>query len=161
MAGSAPVVPSSSMILALPPVASTSHSAARRALLDEVGADEGDVILARLGDAVIDVAVDEDDRNAGLLDFDHLRRQRLRFARREDDDVRLLGDDRVDVGELLGRVLVGVRRDQRPAELFLEGPSCWRFRAIRQGLLLPTCAKPMVYVSFCSSGGSWAKTDPV
>src|SRR5215211_9430435 len=37
------------------------------ALLDEVRADEGDVVLARLGQALVDVAVEQEHRDAGLL----------------------------------------------------------------------------------------------
>ena len=90
------------------------------ALIDEIGADEGDVVLTRLGDAVVDIAVDQDDRDAGFLDLQHLRGQRLRFARREDDDVRFLGDDRIEVGQLLGGVGIRIGGDQGPTEVFLE-----------------------------------------
>src|SRR5215211_6408060 len=58
------------------------------ALLDEVRADEGDVVLARLGQALVDVAVEQEHRDAGL-----------------------------HVGDLLGRRPGGVGVDELPAAL--------------------------------------------
>ena len=87
------------------------------AFLDEVGADEGDVVLAGLGQRLVDVAVEQDDRDAGLLGGHDGRDQRLLLARGEEDQVDALGDHRVDVGDLLGGRAGGVGVDELVAEL--------------------------------------------
>ena len=111
------MVPCSSMILALPPTCLDQPLAGPLAFLLEVRADEGDVVDARLGQVGIDAAVDQEHRDAGLLGRHHRRDQRLLLARRQEDDVDLLGDHRVDVGDLLGGRAGGVGVDQRPAAL--------------------------------------------
>ena len=77
------------------------------ALIDEVGADEGDVVLAGLGDVVVDVAVERKTgmpaAPASLTDVGDLLGDRG-----DEQDVRLLGDQALDVGDLLGLVVVGV-----------------------------------------------------
>ena len=73
------------MILALPSTALTSHSAGALAFLHEVRADEGDVVLAGLGEALVDVAVEQEHRNAGLLGRHDRRDERLLLARGQED----------------------------------------------------------------------------
>ena len=87
------------------------------AFLDEVRADEGDIVLAGLGERLVDVAVEQDDRDAGLLGGHDGRDQRLFLARGEEDQVDALGDHRVDVGDLLGGRAGGVGVDELVAEL--------------------------------------------
>ena len=87
------------------------------ALLDEVRAGEGDVVDARLGERVIDVAVDQDDRDAGVLGVHDRRDERLLFARRQEDEIDALGDHAVDVGDLLGGRSRRVGIDELIAEL--------------------------------------------
>ncbi len=82
------------------------------ALIDEIGADEGDVITARHGDVMLHVAVNQDHRDAGLLRLKDGRSEWARLAGREDEDVGSLGDHRGDIGDLLRGVLVGVGRDE-------------------------------------------------
>ena len=67
IAGDAPVVPSSSMILALPPVALAICTAAR--LPSWTKSDWMTVTKSwpGLADAVVDVAVEQEDRDAGAL----------------------------------------------------------------------------------------------
>src|SRR3954453_8777314 len=86
------------------------------ALLDEVGGHDRDEVLARLGDAVVDVAVDEEHRDpgrAGLLD--HVAQ--LLGDRCDEQGVRLLRDEALDVLDLLGLVVVRVGDRQLPAAL--------------------------------------------
>src|SRR6185437_5317269 len=101
--------------------------------LDEIRADEGEVVDAPLGERLIDVAVDQEHRDAGLLGGEHRRNERLVLARRQEDEVDALGDHGVDVGDLLGG---GIGRD---------------------GLLLTIWAKPTLYLSFFFKGGTWPK----
>ncbi len=63
IAGDAPVVPSSSMILALPPVALAICTAARLPSWTKSDWMTRDEVLARLGDVVVDVAVEQEDRD--------------------------------------------------------------------------------------------------
>ncbi len=67
-----------------------------------VGADEGRVRVA------LDRAVEHDHRDALLVDPAHDRRQRLRLVRRDDQEVDLLAQEVLDVGDLLGVVLLRV-----------------------------------------------------
>ena len=85
------------------------------AFLDEVGADEGEIVLARLGERGIDAAVDQQHRNAGLLRRHDGGDERLLLARGEEDEIDALGDHAVDVGDLLGGRTRGVGVDQLAA----------------------------------------------
>ena len=87
------------------------------AFVDEVGADEGEVVDAGLGERRIDVAVDQEHRDAGLLGVHHGGDQRLLLARREEDEVDALRDHAVDVGDLLGGGAGGVGVDELAAAL--------------------------------------------
>ncbi len=72
---------------------------------DVVGADEGGVAVA------LDLPVDDDDRNAGLEDpLDH-RGERLGLVGRDDQQVDLLLQEVLDVGYLLGVVLLSIGHD--------------------------------------------------
>ena len=83
----------------------------------EIRADERDVVHAGLGEFRIDAAVDQEQRNAGLLGGHDGGDQRLLFARRKEDGVDALGDHAVDVGDLLGGGAGGVGINELPAEL--------------------------------------------
>ena len=87
------------------------------ALIDEVRADERDVVAARFGHRLIDVAVDQDHRNAGLLRLQHDRCERLFFARREHQQIDVLRDHALNVRDLLGVGAVGVGHHDLPAAL--------------------------------------------
>ena len=87
------------------------------AFLDEVRADEGEEVDAGLGERRIDVAVDQQHRNAGLLGVHDRRDQWLLLARRQEDEVDALGDHAVDVGDLLGGRAGGVGIDELRAAL--------------------------------------------
>jgi hypothetical protein len=87
------------------------------ALLDEVGADESHIIFAGLGQARIDVAVEQDDGNAGAFGVHHRRDQRLFLARGQEDRINALGDHGIDVGNLLGGGAGRVGVDELPAAL--------------------------------------------
>src|SRR5271165_1053279 len=65
------------------------------ALLDEVRTDEGEIVYARLGERGVDAAVDQQDRNAGLLGVEHRRNERLLLARRQEDEIDALRDHAV------------------------------------------------------------------
>ena len=117
LAGEAPMVPSSSMILPLPPVGLDRPFGDALAFLDEVRADERQIVLARLGERRVDAAVDQQHRDAGLLGGHDGGDQRLFFARRKEDEVDALGDHAVDVGDLLGGRAGGVGIDQLAAAL--------------------------------------------
>ena len=111
------MVPSSSMILPLPPVFCDGPVRDALAFQDEIGADERQIVLAALGDRLIEVAVDREYRDAGLLGVQHGGRQRLLLARREEDEIDALGDHAVDVGDLLGGGARGVGVDELAAAL--------------------------------------------
>ena len=140
--GRAPMVPSSSMILALPPIGLDQPLGDALAFLDEVRADEGDVVVAGLGERLVDVAVDQDDRDAGLLGVHDRRDQRLLFARRQEDDVDPLRDHAVDVGDLLGGRAGGVGVDELVSRASAASSCMLAVCARRQGLLLSVWAKP-------------------
>ena len=108
---------------------------------DEVRADEGEEVDAGLGERRIDVAVDQQHRNAGLLGVHDRRDQRLLLARRQEDEVDALSDHAVDVGDLLGGRAGGVGIDELAPRLAASSfmlAVCAR----RQGLLLSVWAKP-------------------
>ena len=71
------------MILPLPPVGLDRPFGDPLAFLDEVRADERQVVFARLGERRVDAAVDQQDRNAGLLGGHDGRDERLLLARRQ------------------------------------------------------------------------------
>src|SRR4051812_4884539 len=86
------------------------------ALLDEVGRHDGDEVRARLGDLVVDVAVDEEHRDAGLAGVDDDVAELL-GDRRDEQGVGLLRDEALDVLDLLGLVVVRVGHGELPAPL--------------------------------------------
>ena len=87
------------------------------ALEHEVGADEGEEVDAGLGERGIDVAVDQQHGNAGLLGGHDGGNQRLLLARRQEDEVDALRDHAVDVGDLFGGRAGGVGIDELAAAL--------------------------------------------
>ena len=87
------------------------------AFLDEVRADESEVVLAALGDRLVEVAVDGEHGDAGLAGVEDGGGERLLLARREEDEVDALGDHAVDVGDLLGGGAGGVGVDELVAAL--------------------------------------------
>ena len=118
LAGEVPIEPSSSRILPLPPVFGDRPVRHPLALLDEVRADEGEIVHARLGERRIDAAVDQ----AGPECRPSWRpsiagNERLLLARRQEDEVDALGDHAVDVGDLLGRRIRRVGVDELAAAL--------------------------------------------
>ena len=90
------------MILPLPPVFLIVQSATRWPSWTKFEPMKARIVDARLGERRIDVAVDQQHRNAGLLGVHDRRDQRLLLARRQEDEVDALGDHAVDVGDLLG-----------------------------------------------------------
>src|ERR1700733_12219778 len=70
--------------------------------LHEIRANEGEKVDTGLGERWIDVTVDQEHRNAGLLGVHNRRNERLFFARRQEDEVDPLRDHAVDVSDLLG-----------------------------------------------------------
>ena len=86
-------------------------------LEDEVRADESEEVHARLGERRIDIAVDQQHRDAGLLGVHDRRDQRFFLTRRQEDEVDPLRDHAVDVGDLLGRGACGVGIDELGAAL--------------------------------------------
>ena len=65
----------------------------------------------------VDVAIEQDHRDAGILGRLDCRNQRLFLAWREEDQVDPLGDHRIDIGHLLGGGAGGIRIDQLPPAL--------------------------------------------
>ena len=100
------------MILPLPPVCLDRPVGDPLALEDEVRPDEGEEVDAGLGERRIDVAVDQEHRNAGLLGVHDRGDERLLLARRQEDEVDALSDHAVDVGDLLGGRARGVGIDE-------------------------------------------------
>src|SRR5688572_6674091 len=75
------------------------------ALLYEVGAQEGNVLFA---DLTARLAVYEEDGHVGPVGGVECRGEPLELARGEDEDVYALGDHVLHVGDLLGRLGLGV-----------------------------------------------------
>ena len=144
------------MILPLPPVCLDRPIGDPLALQDEVRADEGEEVDARLGERRIDVAVDQQHRDAGLLGVHDRRDQRLFLARRQEDEVDALGDHAVDVGDLLGRRAGGVGIDELGAAL---GGFILHAGGLRQapGVVALGLGEADLVGSFFFSGGTWPK----
>src|SRR5208283_5873838 len=87
------------------------------AFLYEIGTDESEVVLASLGDRLIEVAVDRQHWYAGLLCVQDGGGQRFLLARRKEDEIDALGDHAVDVGDLLGGGACRVGVDELAAAL--------------------------------------------
>ena len=111
------MVPSSSMILPLPPVLAIVQSATRWPSWMKLEPMKRQIIHAPLGDRLIEVAVDRQHRDARLLGVQHGGRQRLLLARRKEDEIDALGDHAVDVGDLLGGRAGGVGINELSAAL--------------------------------------------
>ena len=86
-------------------------------LVDEVRTNERDVVAARLRHRLIHVAVDQDHGNACFLGLQHDRRKRLFFTRREHDQIDVLRNHALDIGDLFRCRAVGIGHDHLPAAL--------------------------------------------
>ena len=104
----------------------------------------------------IDVAVDQQHRNAGLLRRHHGGDQRLLLARRQEDEVDALRDHPVDVGDLLGGRAGGVGVYELAAAL---GGFVFHAGGLRQtpGIVALGLGEADLVMSFFFSGGDAAE----
>ena len=89
---------------------------------DEVGGGLADAVVVTADPGPVrrragELAVDVDDRDARLHCLLRDRGERTTLMREDDQDVRLLADERLDLGDLGGRVVRTLRKHQLDSEL--------------------------------------------